>query len=186
MVILERKIIQEAEAICTLSDQVTLIQNEDDLTFNTNDQIFFTNQTTLSSLDVKHLYKLIKEKYPNAQIENEICDATKCRQEAVLNIKGADCLIVVGDPRSNNTQRLYELGKKRVPTVYCVESIEDCLQLDLKNVQVCAITSGASTPTILTNQIINYLETGQVTPIEIEKSYKNPYFTMGFILFHIY
>lgn len=159
----------EAEAICTLSDQVTLIQNKDDLIFNENDRLFFTNQTTLSSLDVKELYETIKEKYPHALIENEICDATKCRQEAVLNIQGADCLVVVGDPRSNNTQRLAELGKRNIPIVYCVESIEDCLQLDFSSIQVCAITSGASTPTILTNQIITYLETGKISPIEIEK-----------------
>lgn len=140
----------------------------DDLTFDTNDRLFFTNQTTLSSLDVQHLYDCIQEKYPHALIENEICNATKCRQEAVLNLEGADCLIVVGDPRSNNTQRLAELGKRRVPVVYCVESIDDCLKLNLDDVKVCAITSGASTPTILTNQIITYLETGEVSPIQIE------------------
>lgn len=158
----------EAEAICTLSNQVKLIQTANDLTFDPNDPLFFTNQTTLSSLDVKELYDTIKEKYPNAIIENEICDATKCRQEAVLNIEGADCLIVVGDPRSNNTQRLAELGKRKVNTVYCVESVEDCLKLDLSQVNVCAITSGASTPTLLTNQIITYLETGTITEINIE------------------
>ena len=52
----------------------------------------------------------IRAKYPHAEFEKEICMATQVRQEAVAEQAGeADVLIVVGDPRSNNSNRLAQV-----------------------------------------------------------------------------
>ena len=61
----------------------------------------------------QHIMEKIKEKYPHAEFEREICLATQVRQEAVAKQAGeADVLIVVGDPRSNNSNRLAQVSEE--------------------------------------------------------------------------
>ena len=71
-----------------------------------------------------------------------------------LKDQNVDGLIVVGDPSSNNTQKLAAIGKEaKIPYVVCVA---DATEIDLDQIRTChhiAITSGASTPTYLTDQI---------------------------------
>lgn len=157
----------ESEAVLEISPHIHLIEKEDDLTFN-HDKLFFTNQTTLSYFDIEKLYDKIKEIYPHAIINNEICNATKCRQKAVMDLKDVDVLIVVGDPKSHNTQKLASIGQKNIKTVYCVETVKDLLSIDFSKFNRVAITSGASTPTKITNQIIDYLETSKIKELKTE------------------
>lgn len=78
-----------------------------------NDKIIITNQTTMSSWDVKDLMEYCLKKFPQAEIHNEICQATQVRQEAVAKQAGdADVLIVVGDPKSNNSNRLAQVSEE--------------------------------------------------------------------------
>lgn len=155
----------ESEAVLEISPHVHLIQTEDDLNFN-HEKLFFTNQTTLSYYDTEALYKKIIKKYPYAVIQNEICNATQCRQKAIRELENVDALIVVGDPKSHNTQKLAKIGNEKISNVYCVENVEDVKKIDIRAFDTLAITSGASTPTKITQQIISYLENG--TYVEIE------------------
>src|SRR5690606_42031408 len=84
------------------------------------DKILVTNQTTMSKWDTEHLMKKVKEKYPQAEIYNEICLATQLRQEAVANqARGTDLVIVVGDPRSNNSNRLAQVAREKIGRASC-------------------------------------------------------------------
>src|SRR2546421_551116 len=102
----------------------------------------------------------IKTLYPQAEVHIDICAATQSRQEAVVaQAKGADLTVVVGDPRSNNTNRLVQVSEELagVPAV----RIEDLSQLKpewLKGKKRVAVTAGASTPSQLTREVIRYLE----------------------------
>ena len=64
---------------------------------------------------------------------------------------GADLTIVVGDPRSNNTNRLVQVAEERAhsPAIR-VESLDDLKPEMLEGKRRVAITSGASTPSQLT------------------------------------
>ena len=96
-------------------DHVFLVENLDDIEALSidNDKIAVTNQTTMSQWDTAHLMNAVKEKYPQAEIYNEICMATQTRQQAVAEqAKGADLCIVVGDPRSNNSNRLAQVAEE--------------------------------------------------------------------------
>ena len=95
----------EAEAILSLSNNIHLVSNISDIdNLNiSNDNLFITNQTTMSYLEVEDMLKLIKDKYPTCIIQKEICNATSSRQLAITNIKDGDVLYVVGDVKSNNT-----------------------------------------------------------------------------------
>lgn len=144
---------------------VSLIETEADvdaltLTPAQAQKLAVSTQTTLSWWDTQRVIQYIKACYPQTEIFVDICKATQTRQEAVAEqAKGADLTIVVGDPRSNNTNRLVQVSQDLagVPAV----RIEDLSQMDtawLKGKKRVAVTAGASTPSQLTRAVIRYLE----------------------------
>lgn len=144
---------------------ISLIETEADvdalrLTPEQEQQLAISTQTTLSQWDTRRVIQYIKTRYPHAEVHIDICRATQTRQEAVAEqAKGADLTIVVGDPRSNNTNRLVQVSQELagVPAV----RIEDLSQLDrrlLIGKKRVAVTAGASTPSQLTREVIRFLE----------------------------
>ncbi|WP_316571999.1 4-hydroxy-3-methylbut-2-enyl diphosphate reductase [Neobacillus sp. YIM B06451] len=125
-----------------------------------HDKIIVTNQTTMSQWDVADIMDRVKEKYPHAEVHREICMATQVRQEAVAEQAGeADVLIVVGDPKSNNSNRLAQVSEEIAGTK--AYRIADITELDLewlKDASTVAVTAGASTPTPITKEVISFLE----------------------------
>lgn len=124
------------------------------------DRIVITNQTTMSQWDIRHIMNKLLRKYPTAEIHNEICLATQIRQEAVADqAREADLLIVVGDPRSNNSNRLAQVSEEVAGVK--AHRVADVSEIDsdwLKGKRIVAITAGASTPTPITNEVVRYLE----------------------------
>lgn len=124
------------------------------------EKLIVTNQTTMSQWDVADIMKNVKEKYPHAEVHREICMATQVRQEAVAEqAKEADVLIVVGDPKSNNSNRLAQVSEEIAGTK--AYRIADITELDIdwiKDADTVAVTSGASTPTPITKEVITFLE----------------------------
>lgn len=148
----------EAESIYTMSDHVYLIEPHKDIPKINTSKIFVTNQTTMSIYELKDTFEKIKSLYPFAIFHDEICNATRVRQQAILNLKNVDCLIVVGDPTSNNSQKLVDIGKKAgIQDIFSIQTVEDIDKKDFEKYSTIAITSGASTPTYLTNQVKDYL-----------------------------
>lgn len=151
----------EAEAIYSTSNKIYLIEKEEDIPNDIQKPIFVTNQTTMSIFDIQFLFDAIKQAYPEAEFHDEICNATRIRQQAILDLKNQniDTLIVVGDPSSNNTKQLANIGKKaKIKQVIRINDVNELNVDDLHEARRIAITSGASTPTYLTNQVIKYLE----------------------------
>ncbi|MFB6465786.1 4-hydroxy-3-methylbut-2-enyl diphosphate reductase [Cytobacillus sp. Hz8] len=149
-------------AVGVAPDIVHLVETKEDVESLqlTADKIIITNQTTMSQWDVSDNVKLLKEKFPHAEFYNEICLATQVRQEAVAEQAGkADVLIVVGDPKSNNSNRLAQVSKEIAETTaYRIADISE-LELDwIKSAKTVAVTSGASTPTPITKEVIAFLE----------------------------
>ncbi len=144
------------------SQKIHLVSNKDDISNLqiTADKICITNQTTMSLWDTIKLMEHAKNIYPHLEIINEICSATSVRQEAVAEIgKLCDLVIVVGDPKSNNTNRLVEIAQKiaNVPAIR-INKVDELDYNLLFEYDVVGVTSGASTPTIITTEVINYLE----------------------------
>ncbi len=150
---------------------ISLIEDEADvdalrLTTEQEQKLAVSTQTTLSQWDTRRVIEYIKAKYPHVEVHIDICAATQSRQEAVVaQAKGADLTVVVGDPRSNNTNRLVQVSEELagVPAV----RIEDVSQLNtgwLKGKKRVAVTAGASTPSQLTREVIRFLEQYQPDP----------------------
>lgn len=149
-------------AVGVAPDAVYLVETVEDVEALDLDseKIIVTNQTTMSQWDVKHIMEKVKEKYPHAEIHNEICMATQVRQEAVAQQAGeADVTIVVGDPKSNNSNRLAQVSEEIADTKsYRIADISE-LEIDwIKDAKTVAVTSGASTPTPITKEVITFLE----------------------------
>lgn len=149
-------------AIGVAPDKVHLIETLEDvnnLTVN-SDKLLVTNQTTMSQWDVKHLMEALQDKYPHIEQHQEICLATQVRQEAVAEQAGdTDLLIVVGDPASNNSNRLTQVSVEIADTPSY--RISDVSEIDinwLKGIETVGVTSGASTPTIVTREVVQFLE----------------------------
>lgn len=150
-------------AIGVAPDMVHLIEKDHEianLQFDENTPLLITNQTTMSQWDIRHIIEQLKEKFPHAEVHNEICLATQVRQEAVAGQAGeAQLCIVVGDPRSNNSNRLAQVSEEIAGVkAYRIADLSELKQEWLQGIDRVAVTSGASTPTALTKEVIEYLE----------------------------
>lgn len=150
----------EAEGAISIDEKkVHLIMSQKDIqAMDPKKHYVMTNQTTMSLYDVYDLCEYAKSILPHVMIEKETCTATKIRQEAIKNMEDdIDIVFIVGDPHSNNTQKLAAIAKEK-KEVHMIESLDDLdIQL-LKGKRKAAVSSGASTPTYLTNQIIDFLK----------------------------
>lgn len=126
----------------------------------TSDKVIVTNQTTMSQWDTADLMEAVRGKYPQAEVHNEICLATQTRQQAVADqAKEADLCIVVGDPKSNNSNRLAQVAMEIAGTKsYRIADVTEIQVAWLSGSQRVAVTAGASTPTPITREVIAYLE----------------------------
>ncbi|XFA99239.1 4-hydroxy-3-methylbut-2-enyl diphosphate reductase [Candidatus Izemoplasma sp. B36] len=150
----------EANAAISLTKDIRLIENRKDIPLNIDKPIFVTNQTTFSFIEIESIIDEIISIYPNTFISEEICSATRLRQKAILdNNKNVDLCYIVGDSRSNNTKNLALISRNLTHTkTLLIESVNDINEIDLLNVSKVSVSSGASTPTYLTNEVINYLK----------------------------
>lgn len=154
----------EAEGATQGRQPLYLLETIQDIPKGIEGDIFVTNQTTMSILDLQRLFNAIRQQYPQARFCDEICGATRVRQRAVQNLErqDVDLLIVIGDPHSNNTRKLAQIGRKAgIPHVYRIENAEALKIHDpiLRQAKRIAITSGASTPSYLKDQVVARLQT---------------------------
>lgn len=151
----------ECEGVLGISKKIHFILTLDDINkLNiTNDKIYMTNQTTLSMFDLEDIIKLLKEKYPNIIIDNKICNATTIRQQAMAIQDKVDLCIVVGDSASSNTKKLALVSEKKanIKTILC-EDINSLDKTILKKINSVSVSSGASTPDYVVDEIIDYLK----------------------------
>ncbi len=150
----------EVKGVLGISDKIHLVTNELDiknLKLNTLNP-YVTNQTTLSIYDINDYYDLIKSIYPNAYLDNKICNATTERQKAVIEQKPTDLCIIVGDKKSSNTKKLVSVSESAGIKTILIDSVNDLKDYKLDNINTISISSGASTPSYLVDEIINYLK----------------------------
>lgn len=148
----------ETKGILGIDDKIILIESLEDIDkLNINSyKIIFTTQTTMSYIDVLEIIKKLKERYPHIDTYEDVCNATKSRQNALIKqVQGCDLCIVVGDPKSNNTNKLKEVCLKytSVPAIM-IENITDLKNYDLSVYKKIAITAGASTPPRIVEEVI--------------------------------
>jgi 4-hydroxy-3-methylbut-2-enyl diphosphate reductase len=149
----------ETKGVLGISEDIHLIEKLVDINLLdiTNPNLVFATQTTMSYLDVIDILKMLQMRYPHIETYEEVCTATKIRQTALIEeAKNADLCIVVGDPKSNNTNKLKEVCLKHTSTpCIMVENIKDLSSYDFKNIFRIVVTAGASTPPAIVDELIN-------------------------------
>ncbi|MBM4418261.1 MAG: 4-hydroxy-3-methylbut-2-enyl diphosphate reductase [Chloroflexi bacterium] len=123
-------------------------------------KIAILTQTTISVWDTEAIAAAILERYPQAEIHNEICRATQERQAAAVEIgRTCDVVIVVGDRRSSNSRRLVEVVQQRAHRpAYLVDGAAEIEPRWFVGVTRVGVTSGASTPSEVTRAVIEHLQ----------------------------
>lgn len=153
----------EALAALSISDQVLFYDIKGDFDYKgiKDKSPLVINQTTLNTKELKKLYIDIIVHLPKARIMDEICPATRLRQEALINIADdVDLILVIGDKNSSNTNRLLEIAKTNHPEIdsYLVSDLDELKNIDINKKKHVAIASGASTPKKEIDKIKEYLE----------------------------
>ena len=118
------------------------------------------NQTTLIQSSLNAIYEDLSNKINHMEIVNDICFSTTNRQNALNEVTDEDLIIIIGDKISSNSTRLFEVAKQKFPNrdVYQVSSLDELKEIDISHNKKGFITAGASTPDIVINPIIEYLE----------------------------
>ena len=129
-------------------------------------------QTTLSVDDTGEAVADIQRRFSNLLIRNDICYATTNRQVAVKALaEKVDVVLVIGAENSSNCNRLREVAAAQGVPAYLINGPEE---LDLEAVRQFSrvgITSGASTPEVLVNAVIEKLEPEDVSSMsEIDEN----------------
>ena len=111
-------------------------------------------QTTFNYNKFKDLVEIIDKKGYDIIVLNTICNATKERQEEACRIAGrVDAMVVIGDRRSSNTQKLFEICKNECLNTYYIQTLDDLDMNQLRSVETVGITAGASTPNIIIEEV---------------------------------
>ncbi len=124
-------------------------------------------QTTLSVDDTERSIEQIKERFPNVIVRNDLCYATTNRQIAVKELcKFVELVLVIGAPNSSNCNRLRDVAEANGVTAYLINGPSELETSWLKGVERIGITSGASTPELLVEEVIDALGPDEVVAIE--------------------
>jgi 4-hydroxy-3-methylbut-2-enyl diphosphate reductase len=125
------------------------------------DKVVWLSQTTLSVDETMETVRRLRQKFPNLQNppSDDICYATQNRQVAVKKIAPeADLVIVVGSRNSSNSVRLVEVALEY--GAQASHRIDFATEIDeawLEGVTTVGVTSGASVPEILVQDVLAWL-----------------------------
>ena len=131
------------------------------------DRVVALTQTTLSVDDTAEVVDVLVERFPNLLTRNDICYATSNRQIAVKTITSqVDVVLVIGAQNSSNCNRLREVAEAEGVPAYLVNGPEEIDDAWLEGAQSVGITSGASTPELLVDRVVEYLKPDSVRYVE--------------------
>ena len=128
-------------------DEKDLQEIADIIPSENNNDICVVAQTTFNKKVWKNCIIFLKKLYTNAKIFDTICNATSKRQaEAQTLSEQCDCMIVVGDRSSSNTNKLYSICKSNCERTYLIETAAELEQSMYADAKTIGVTAGASTP----------------------------------------
>ncbi|KKI19482.1 MULTISPECIES: 4-hydroxy-3-methylbut-2-enyl diphosphate reductase [unclassified Leucobacter] len=145
-------------------EHITIVNSPDDVdTLEVSDpeRLVWLSQTTLSVDETMETVRRLREKFPKLQDppSDDICYATQNRQVAIKQIAPrADLVIVVGSANSSNSVRLKEVALEYgAKAAYRVDFASEVRQEWLDGVRTVGVTSGASVPEVLVQELLDDL-----------------------------
>jgi len=145
-------------------DHVQIVNSPDDavnVTVRDPDKVVWISQTTLSVDETMETVDRLRERFPTLQNppSDDICYATQNRQVAVKKLAPeCELVIVVGSANSSNSVRLVEVALGAgADASYRIDRAQEMDEAWLDGVTTVGVTSGASVPEILVNDVLAYL-----------------------------
>ena len=137
---------------------ISTAEEAEHLTVPEDMKICVVVQTTFNYNKFKELVEIISKRRYDISVLNTICSATKERQTETARIADrVDAMIVIGDKRSSNTQKLFEICKNACNNTYYIQTLDDLNVNQLRSVETVGITAGASTPNNIIEEVQNYV-----------------------------
>jgi 4-hydroxy-3-methylbut-2-enyl diphosphate reductase len=145
-------------------ERTILVGSPDDVaTIEVDDpaNLVWISQTTLSVDETMETVRRLRERFPLLQDppSDDICYATQNRQVAIKKVAPeADLVIVVGSANSSNSVRLVEVAlEKGAKAAFRVDYAEEIQQTWLEGVSTVGVSSGASVPEVLVQEVLEQL-----------------------------
>ena len=137
---------------------ISTAEEAEHLTVPEDRKICVVAQTTFNYNKFKELVEIISKRRYDISVLNTICSATKERQTETARIADrVDAMIVIGDKRSSNTQKLFEICKNACNNTFYIQTLDDLNVNQLRSVETVGITAGASTPNNIIEEVQNYV-----------------------------
>jgi 4-hydroxy-3-methylbut-2-enyl diphosphate reductase len=143
-------------------ENIVLVQSADEvdeLELDDPDHVAYITQTTLSLDETSGIIERLKEKFPNivGPKSDDICYATTNRQIAVKELaRDCDLVLVIGSANSSNSNRLVEVARECGAESYLIDNSLQVEEEWLEGVETLGITSGASAPEELVEQLVDF------------------------------
>ncbi|MFB9516505.1 4-hydroxy-3-methylbut-2-enyl diphosphate reductase [Streptomyces purpureus] len=158
-------------------DHITLVDGPEDVanvTVRDESKVVWLSQTTLSVDETMETVDALKEKFPQliSPPSDDICYATQNRQIAIKELAGqAELVIVVGSKNSSNSIRMVEVAKQAgAPDAHLVDFASEIDEAWLEGVTTVGLSSGASVPDVLVEEVLEWLSARGYGDVEIVKT----------------
>ena len=149
---------------------VSDLQQAEDVSIPDPDKVAIITQTTLSLDDTMSIIDVLRRRFPNLVLptKSDICFATQNRQNAVKKMaESVDLILVIGADNSSNSLRLQEVSEEYNCKSYLIDSATKIDSKWFDNTHRIGVTSGASTPDYLVEEVCEYFKQNGVESFEI-------------------
>jgi len=132
------------------------------------ERVVVLTQTTLSVDDTREIVESLTRRFPNVVVRNDICYATSNRQMAAkLVAEDADVVLVIGAGNSSNSNRLREVVQDLGIPSFLINGPDEIPSTVLQPNTKIGIVSGASTPEILVQRVIDELKPANIVNLTV-------------------
>ena len=137
-------------------------------------KLVWLSQTTLSVDETLETVSALKERFPSLidPPSDDICYATQNRQLAIKEIAPkCDLVLIVGSKNSSNSVRLVEVALEvGAKAAYLFDYASEVEIKWLEDVETIGVSSGASVPEILVDELLDFLAAQGFKDVETVKS----------------
>jgi (E)-4-hydroxy-3-methyl-but-2-enyl pyrophosphate reductase len=124
------------------------------------DKVCLVSQSTMFTFEFEELAGHLKGYYPDLQVFDTICGATKERQNDVIWLmkQNVQAIVVIGGKHSANTVKLVALARAQNIPTYHIETANEVDAVEMSKYNLVGLTAGASTPDFIIEAVQKRLE----------------------------
>jgi 4-hydroxy-3-methylbut-2-enyl diphosphate reductase len=128
---------------------INSIEEIPSIPFGSNEPIFYATQTTFNQEKEEAIAKELHKKFSRLETleKSSICYATAQRQKALKKVAiNSDLILIIGDPKSSNSQRLLEIAHSFNSHSYLINGSSEIQREWIESASIIGMSAGASTP----------------------------------------